>query len=76
MSEDRESYQVAGRAKPKGRRHRAGGVTKMLTIRFKSREQYENVCRHAESQGISINGWCVEQLLGGIVDPPVDASQQ
>jgi predicted HicB family RNase H-like nuclease len=66
MSEEQEVYQVQKKPKPKGRRHSGNTVGKTLTIRFKSREQYERICRHAESQGLSINEWCVKQLLAGI----------
>lgn len=65
-SEQREEYQVQNKPKPKGRRHTGEAVGKTLTVRFKSREQYERVCRHAESQGLSINEWCVKQLLEGL----------
>jgi predicted HicB family RNase H-like nuclease len=65
-SEEREEYHVQKKPKPKGRRHSGEAKSKMLTVRFKSREQYESVCRHAEAQGLSINEWCVEQLLNGI----------
>jgi predicted HicB family RNase H-like nuclease len=70
MTEEQEVYQVQKKSKPKGRRHSGNAVSKMLTIRFKSRDQYERVCRHAEAQGISINEWCVEQLLKGIEPTP------
>jgi predicted HicB family RNase H-like nuclease len=65
-AEEQEVYQVQKKPKPKGRRHSGNTVGKTLTIRFKSREQYERVCRHAEAQGLSINCWCVKQLLAGI----------
>lgn len=65
-AEEQEVYHIQKKPKPKGRRHSGEAKSKMLSIRFKSREQYERVCRHAEAQGISINEWCVEQLLKGI----------
>jgi predicted HicB family RNase H-like nuclease len=70
MTEEQEVYHVQKKPKPKGRRHSGNAVSKMLTIRFKSRDEYERVCLHAESQGLSINCWCVEQLLKGIEPTP------
>jgi hypothetical protein len=63
-----ETTEVKKPSKPRGRRYTGEAKSKMLSIRFKSREKYDNVCQHAESQGLSINEWCVKQLLKGIAD--------
>jgi len=65
-AEEREVYHVQSKPRPRGRRHSGAAVSKMLTVRFKSRDEYESVCRHALSQGMSINEWCAKQLLAGV----------
>lgn len=72
-AEEREVYRVPVKPRPRGRRHSGAAVSKMLTVRFKSRDEYELVCRHALAKGMSINEWCVKRLLSSV--PEFDPHQ-